>query len=259
MTRKFNSVVILNWNELEISKDSVRILLKEPNIEIIVVDNGSTDGSREYFKDIKGIKLIAFPENRGISVARNSGIDMAEGKNIFLLDGDILYIKGTIEEYQKILDKYPDAGCVGGHIQENLDKYGHNGTADPNEADHIMTTDYILEEGFPMIWCQYGLFRGDVLRKIKFIEIPPFNEAGYGLEDGWFWHDMVEAGYVSLTASKPNYYHQAHSGLKELAKAKVPDKVKERRALFDKRWGKEQDWYEILARGVNMKRRDNPQ
>ena len=121
-----NSAICLNWCELEVSKDNVRRLLKEPDLEIILVDNGSDDGSKEYFRTIKdkNFIFIDLPENKGASVGRNKGIEVATGKNIFLLDGDILYVKGTIKEYQKILDKYPDAYCVGQNSMELLNRLG---------------------------------------------------------------------------------------------------------------------------------------
>jgi glycosyltransferase involved in cell wall biosynthesis len=243
-----NSVIVLNWREIEISKDSVRRLLKEPDLEVIVVDNGSDDGSKEYFRTIKdkNFKFVDLPKNMGASVGRNKGIDVSTGKNIFLLDGDILYIKGTIKEYQKILDKYKDAYCVGQNSMRLLQETGHNGVIDPMEADFSMGTNYTVEDWFPMAWTQYGLFRGNLLRKVKFTEVPPFNEAGYFFEDDWLNHEMKQLGYVPLSCSLPIYYHFAHRGYIELEKTGTENKVEERRKVFQKKWGKNNSWQEIL-------------
>lgn len=253
-----NSAIVLNWNELEVSKDSVRKLIKEGH-DVILVDNASTDGSQEYFSKITAdnFKPIFLDTNMGASVARNKGIDASKGKNIFLIDGDILYIKDTIYEYQKVLDMYPDAGCVGQNSQSLLARLGHNGVYDPAEADLSMDSDYVIEDWFPMAWTQYGLFRGEALRKIKFVEIPPFNEAGYGFEDDWLYHDLKRSGWASLAVDKPIYYHHAHSGWRELNKAGLEDKMNQRKEVFENYWGKT-GWAESVRKIHDRTRRDNP-
>lgn len=244
--------LVLNWNELSVSKDSVRRLLKEPEVDsVFVVDNGSTDGSKEYFGKMKGVAKFGFidlPTNTGPSVARNIGISMIQADAIFLIDGDILYCPGTIKEYAKILEKYPDAFCVGQNSFERVMQLGYNGTMDPIEADMRMPDDYTISDWFPMSWTQYGLFRADLLKAHPFIEEGAFGEAGYGLEDTWLYHQMKGLGYVSLAVDKPLYYHQAHSGIKELVKAGLSLKLEERKKIFEKKWGKGMDWSEILVR-----------
>jgi glycosyltransferase involved in cell wall biosynthesis len=245
-----NTALVLNWNELEVSKDSVRRLLKEPDLEVVVVDNGSDDGSKEYFKSLGSkIKFVDLPKNMGSSVGRNKGIEVAKGKNIFLLDGDILFVKGTIAEYQKILDMYPDAYCVGQNSMELLNKLGHNGSFDIMDADMSMGTDYEVSDWFPQAWTQFALFRGDLLRKVRFYDEGVFGEAGYGFDDDDLHHEMTKLGYVSLACSLPIYYHFAHGGWRELGKQNKDDNMKQRKKLFEKRWGKNSSFGDILSKG----------
>lgn len=245
------SVICLNWNEIEVSKDSVRRLLKEPDLEIVVVDNGSDDGSKEYFRSLGDkIKFVDLPKNMGASVGRNKGIEVATGENIFLLDGDILYVKGTIAEYQKILEMYPDSFCVGQNSIELLYKTCNNGVLEPVDADMSMDTEYKVEDWFPIAWTQYGLFRGDVLRKLKFVEEGVFGEPGYGFEDDWLYHEAKSLGYVSLAVDKPMYYHHAHGGLRELHRGKKDIKADERKRLFRKKWGNKNTWADMLNQPI---------
>jgi len=244
-------VIVMNWQELEVSKDSVRLLLREPTVErVILVDNGSTDGSVEYFSNTEHPKFTFLPmgENKGSSVARNRAIELTTAPYIWLLDGDIMYIKGSIEEYEKILDLYPDAYCVGQNSMELLNRLGHNGVTDPTEADYRMENDYTIEQWFPMAWTQYGLFRGDLLRETKFIEEGVFGEAGWGAEDDYLHHEMTAKGYVSLAVDKPIYYHFAHSGLRELQKAGLETKMAERIKILEARWGKNATWSKTIVR-----------
>ena len=260
------SLLCLNWNELEVAKDTVRRALKEPEIdEVIVVDNGSTDGSKEYFRKLAGTILVPdkqlkftdknqklifidWPLNAGASVARNLGIKVAKGEYIFLIDGDILYVPGTVAAYKKILDHYQDAACVGQNSFEMLSQTGHNGAYNPVDADIRMSEDYTISDWFPMAWTQYGLFRTQLLLDHPFVEEPPFNEAGYGFEDDDMYHQLKKAGYVSLSVDKPVYYHFAHSGIRELKKADLEIKMEERKKVFEKRWGRNSGWGDTLAK-----------
>ena len=234
-------VLLLNWNELDVSKDSVRRLLKE-NVNIIVVDNGSTDGSKEYFRSINDPKFrfIDLSYNMGSSVGRNIGLEASNGKYIFLLDGDILYVKGTIAEYQKILDTLPDAFCVGHHSSIEFAKTGnnYNGTLDPIEADIRISTDYKIEKGVAMAWTQYGLFKGDLLRKVKFYDKGVFGKPGWGFEDNWLLKDMNKLGFESYSVDKPLYYHYAHSGIRELLKSEKNTQAnsRQRKKEFEEKW-----------------------
>jgi len=89
------SVIIVNWNRLDDVLMNLRYLRKldHPDVEIIVVDNGSTDGSVERLGHMIGVKLICVGRNAGPSVARNMGVDAATGKYVLLLDSDAILSK----------------------------------------------------------------------------------------------------------------------------------------------------------------------
>lgn len=86
------SVVLLNQNGLEYLRKTIGPLLalRYSNIEFIVIDNGSTDGSREFLREFKNITLIELACNIGYSAGKNVGVDKANGDYILLLDNDIL-------------------------------------------------------------------------------------------------------------------------------------------------------------------------
>ena len=70
------SIVILTHNQLEFTRqclDSIRLCTDEP-YELIVVDNGSTDGTVDYLRSLPGVRLIANETNRGFPAAANQGI-----------------------------------------------------------------------------------------------------------------------------------------------------------------------------------------
>ena len=83
-------------------------------IEIIVVDDGSTDNTRKVIERFHDSIIYVFQENRGVSAARNRGLELATGNYIAFLDSDDYLTNGSIETRVKILEKYPDIGVVFG-------------------------------------------------------------------------------------------------------------------------------------------------
>ena len=88
------SVIIVNWNRRALLESCLRSLAREQGVEfeIIVVDNGSTDGSRELVQTFIGgqrtVRLIQNPDNRGFCEANNQGIAAARGEFVALLNND---------------------------------------------------------------------------------------------------------------------------------------------------------------------------
>jgi glycosyltransferase involved in cell wall biosynthesis len=104
------SVVIPNYNHGEFVGTAVQSALNQtvaPH-EVIVVDDGSTDGSREVLRDFgNNIRLIC-QDNRGLGGARNSGIQAATSDWIGLLDADDEWRPGFLEEMADLVASHPD-------------------------------------------------------------------------------------------------------------------------------------------------------
>jgi len=89
---------MLNYNGLKYLKRTILPILKlnYQNYEIVIVDNGSTDGSIEFIKKFKKIRLIENGENLGYSKGKNIGVKHARGEYVLLLDEDILILSKSI-------------------------------------------------------------------------------------------------------------------------------------------------------------------
>ena len=104
------SVIIPTYNRLSMVKEAVASVLAQDfeDMELTVVDDGSTDGTAEEMKRYGGrVKLIQHSENRGVSAARNRGILQARGKYIAFLDSDDLWVKGKLKIQEAFLDDNP--------------------------------------------------------------------------------------------------------------------------------------------------------
>lgn len=112
------SVVVPLYNKAEFVAEAIESIRRQsfPALEIVVVDDGSTDGSAAIVERMIGedIRLIR-QKNSGVSAARNRGIDEARGSFVAFLDADDRYHPHFLESVASLIDRYPDAGmyCTG--------------------------------------------------------------------------------------------------------------------------------------------------
>ena len=112
------SIVIASYNtlaDLTLCIQSINRHTKD--YEIIVVDNGSTDGSRGYLKDVikrqKNIKIILNEKNRNFGPANNQGLAIAEGEYFILLNSDTVVTPGWAESMKHVVESKPNVAMVG--------------------------------------------------------------------------------------------------------------------------------------------------
>lgn len=109
------SIIVLNWNRKNLLKrciDSIQSQTYKP-VEIVLVDNGSHDGSAEYVREnFPGVKLICNAENYGFCGGNNIGIKEAKGRYIALMNNDAVIQPDCIEEMVKTIRKGTDIGAV---------------------------------------------------------------------------------------------------------------------------------------------------
>jgi GT2 family glycosyltransferase len=109
------SIIIPNWNgarHLPTCLDSLR-RQTYPNFEVIVVDNGSTDGSLELLeRDYPEVKVVALPENRGFAGGVNAGIRQARGEIVAVFNNDAEADPRWLEELAEALARHPEAGMA---------------------------------------------------------------------------------------------------------------------------------------------------
>ena len=111
------SISIVNHNNKEYLKgclDSIYSHAPEMNFEVIVVDNGSSDGSAETAKDaFPEINLIKNPDNPGFVKANNQGIRASHGRYVLSLNNDSIIEDGTLDGLVRFMEEHPDAGACG--------------------------------------------------------------------------------------------------------------------------------------------------
>lgn len=120
MEKKFTyqlSVIIVNYNVkffIDQCLDSVKKAMKNIELEVIIVDNNSIDGSLEMIQDkYSEFQLIANKDNVGFSKANNQGIKISKGEYVLLLNPDTIVEEDTFKKVIVFMDTHPNAGGLG--------------------------------------------------------------------------------------------------------------------------------------------------
>ena len=109
------SIVILSFNTKDLTLACIDSLMKvkgEVKFEIIVVDNGSTDGSLATLKKVKGIKLVESKENLGFAGGNNLSRKYLTGEYVLFLNSDTEVYKNTLKETVKYMDENREIGAL---------------------------------------------------------------------------------------------------------------------------------------------------
>ena len=112
------SVMLVNWNTREMTLDCLRTVFAETTqipFEVIVVDNGSQDGSAEAIaKEFPQVRLMAERDNHGFALATNISVEEARGKYVLLLNTDTLVLDRAIEKLVAFAERTPTSRIWGG-------------------------------------------------------------------------------------------------------------------------------------------------
>lgn len=110
------SVVILTFNQRELTLRCLRSLqrfIADPEGEVVLVDNGSTDGTADdvarLFPKVRQIKLDS---NLGVAAGRNAGLRECRGEYLMILDNDTIADRDTIFGLAEFLRRHPEVGVV---------------------------------------------------------------------------------------------------------------------------------------------------
>ncbi|MBU1567459.1 MAG: glycosyltransferase family 2 protein [Proteobacteria bacterium] len=113
------SVVIVNYNGLAFLETCLRALSLNVSCphEIIIVDNNSSDGSREYLTKVwPDVRLICSPHNSGFARGNNLGAENARGRILLLLNNDTKILE-PLQPLFNYLEDHPDTAVVGGRLR----------------------------------------------------------------------------------------------------------------------------------------------
>jgi GT2 family glycosyltransferase len=125
------STLIISWNSLSLIKPCIESLRAQtmPPDQVVVVDNGSSDGSVEWFREQPDVELIEHRTNVGFAAANNDGIRVCRCDLVLCLNADVVLAPGYIELCGRHFDR-PEVGSVTGKLlranpEGMIDSTGH--------------------------------------------------------------------------------------------------------------------------------------
>jgi glycosyltransferase involved in cell wall biosynthesis len=183
------SVIIPSYNHAHFVDAAVCSALAQtyPNVEIIVVDDGSVDNTAEVVAGFGTAVTYIWQPNQGLSAARNTGIRASQGEHIALLDADDLWLPAFLAEAVAAIEKSPQVGLVytwWSHIDEHgkpMPEPGHF-----NQRGNLLMA-LALKNYFPPVSV---LFRKQGAEAAGY-----FDEKLFALEDWDLWLRLSADGW----------------------------------------------------------------
>ena len=146
------TITILNYQRQETLRLAIQSALRQvyPCLEVLVVDNASTDGSAQMVAEtFPGVRLIQLPTNIGCA-ARNHGVAAARGDIVVTIDNDVLLTTPQdVQTTVALFAQYPSVACIDFKILDADGGLSRRDWCHPRDwrdfADEEFLTDYVLE------------------------------------------------------------------------------------------------------------------
>ncbi len=209
------SVVIPNWNGIHLLVPCLNSLRAQTwrDFETVVVDNGSTDGSRDVLaREYPEVRVIPLEQNRGFAPAVNEGIRAARGSFVVLLNNDTEAAPRWLEELACAVNENPRAGIVACKLRLFDRRDYLHGAGDVYRVDGIPGNRGVWEQDRGQYDDARGVFGAcggaAAYRKAMLDEIGGFDEAlGSYCEDVDLNWRARWAGYACAYAPRAIVYH----------------------------------------------------
>lgn len=204
------SVIIPSWDRKDDLRLALTSLMKQDydNFEILVVDNGSRDGTIEMVEGyFPNVRLIKNPSNLGTSIAKNLGVAVSKGSLVLFLDSDIeMCHEKCISNMVRIMQDHPEIGALGGEAyktSEGVITKRKEITPNCETATYIMDSRvYELYECGYIATCNCMMWK-TVLGKCNGFD----NEIIYAGEDKEIGYKLKKLGLKSVVDSRCLVYH----------------------------------------------------
>jgi len=184
--------IITTFDNLPNLQETIPILRSETLDEIIIVNNGSRDGTGKWLATQADLTIVN-RENRGAGPGRNAGLDAAgEFDYVLMLDGGIRPLRGGIQAMLDYLEANPGVDVISPEVATCF-------TTDLATAWRRMTGPIDASTAFPQRCISstaYALCRAKAWNGLRFSEVGPFAQPGWGVDDNEMACRWNDAGIV---------------------------------------------------------------
>jgi len=240
------SIVLVTYNNLNLTIQCVNSILRNttwPDYQLIVVDNGSKDGTCEYLEhlrqEVPGAKIILNPNNRGFAAANNQGLREADGDIMLLLNNDTVVPGGWLDPLVRHLRDLsvglvgPVTNAVGNEAKIEVsytDIQQMQGFADRYTEAHAGRSFDI-----PMLAMFCVAFRRGILEEVGYLD----EAFGIGMfEDDDYSRRVQAAGYRTVCAEDTFIHHYGQASFRKLiASGEYQALWDKNQEYFESKWG----------------------
>lgn len=230
------SVVIPAYNCANYIAETLKSVIEQdyPMVEVIVVDDGSTDRTRDVVASVKSerVRYVYQQNSGGPSGPRNTGIQHAQGKYVAFLDSDDIMLPGKLQRAVDLLNREPHLGLVfadfvkfdevnGQHAGAFLDTYEHfrrTPKRPAGDSQYVIKADAAYDA---LIVENYIGTSGVVAPKAVLIDVGPFDLRLRGPEDYDLWLRIAYAYDIGFIDMIGHRYRVRPDGITGLGDAKL--------------------------------------
>lgn len=239
------SIITLTYNQLKYTKEFVESVIKNTtNYELIIVDNNSTDGTREYLKKMEDendkIIVILNSKNEGFPKAVNQGILAASAANIVVANNDIVVTEGWLDKMIDASETNSNIGIVG-PISNSVSGVQLDKKADYKSIDEMHKyANLVSEENkgqieeFPRVAFLCTLIKKEVIEKIGGLD-ERFTPGNF--EDDDFCLRAQKVGYKTIIAKDVFIHHYGSVSFKNNGNNEYAERLKINENKFVEKWG----------------------
>lgn len=198
------SVVIPTFNRPHLLPRAVESALNGgTDVEVIVVDDASSDNTASVCASLKGIRYVRLDRNQGVAGARNVGLLESRGEFVSFLDDDDLRLPGSLDCQLAFLESMPEAGfAAGGVLLADENCVLTNEVAVPGAESGDLFWK-VLELGLHLIPASI------LIRKSSFYQVGLFNRRLAGVDDWDMWTRIAEVRPIIVDQQPVCIYRSA--------------------------------------------------
>lgn len=196
------SVIIPTFNRPHLLPRCVNSALEAgSNIEVIVVDDASSDETASVCRSLRDIKYVRLDLNRGVAAARNEGLRASSSEYVSFLDDDDLRLPNSIDAQINLLEAHPDAGMIYGRALYGDEQCRPQGSSYPDECLQGDIFWQLMQWNF--VPCQTVVFRRACLERVGLLD-----ESAAGVDDWDLWVRISELYPVVATEERVAIWRQ---------------------------------------------------
>lgn len=241
------SIVVLCYNNIDFTRaclDSVLSHSNYPNMDIICVDNGSTDGTEAYLQELAGkhnnVKTVNNGKNLGFAGGNNVGIKAATGEYVIILNNDTYVTPGWIVDLIRPMRLDPKIGMVGpvtnmiGNEQKIVINYAN---MEEMQSAALRFTGQRRLKTFAtdsLAFFCVAISRS-VIKRVGLLD----EKFGLGFfEDDDYCRRVVQAGFNLVVADDVFVHHHLSASFNKLSSGAKAVQMEKSRKIFEAKWGK---------------------